>query len=150
MSSITGLLYPMPSSLMTEILDNTQTHSSATLRTCLVRSVGLNETSYTVKTRLCLLRNLLHCKGKDVSTLHILFPLYFFVFKQTVSHLTDEGNVEQVFSRVGTKWHVRVIRGSSQNCIQSNMDMILILGHIKVSTWRRRSYHVRSCHGTGL
>ena len=26
--------------------------------------------------------------------LRILFPLYFFVFKQTVSHLTSEANVE--------------------------------------------------------
>ncbi len=31
----------------------------------------------------------------------VLFPLYFFVFIQTVSHLTVEDNVEQVFSRVG-------------------------------------------------
>ncbi len=30
-----------------------------------------------------------------------VFPLYFFVFKQTVSHLTAEANVEQVFSRAG-------------------------------------------------
>ena len=28
-------------------------------------------------------------------------PLAFFVFKQTVSHLAAEANVEQVFSRVG-------------------------------------------------
>ena len=47
-------VYPMTSSLMVEILDNTQPHSSATLR-WLVRSVGLNEASYTAKTRLCLL-----------------------------------------------------------------------------------------------
>ena len=33
--------------------------------------------------------------------LRILFPLYFFVFKQTASHLTAEANVEQVFSRTG-------------------------------------------------
>ena len=33
--------------------------------------------------------------------LRILFPLHFFVFKQTVSHLAAESNVEQVFSRVG-------------------------------------------------
>ena len=32
--------------------------------------------------------------------LRVLFPLYFFVFKQTVSHLAAEANVEQVFSRV--------------------------------------------------
>jgi hypothetical protein len=30
-----------------------------------------------------------------------MFPLHFFVFKQTVSHLVTETNVEQVFSRVG-------------------------------------------------
>ncbi len=30
-----------------------------------------------------------------------LFPLYFFVFNQTVSHLAAEANVEQVFSRAG-------------------------------------------------
>jgi hypothetical protein len=30
-----------------------------------------------------------------------MFPLHFFVFKQTVSHLTAESNVEKVFSRVG-------------------------------------------------
>ena len=33
--------------------------------------------------------------------LRVLFPLYFFVFKQTSSHLAAEANVEQVFSRVG-------------------------------------------------
>jgi len=33
--------------------------------------------------------------------LRVLFPLYFFVFKQTVSHLTVEANVDQVFSRAG-------------------------------------------------
>ena len=33
--------------------------------------------------------------------LRILFPLHFFVFKETVSHLTAEANVEQVFSRAG-------------------------------------------------
>jgi hypothetical protein len=32
--------------------------------------------------------------------LRILFPLHFF-FKQTVSHLTTEDNVEQVFSQAG-------------------------------------------------
>jgi hypothetical protein len=101
LSSITGLFYPMTSSLMAEILDNTQKHSSATFRTWLARSVGLNETSYTGKASLCLLRNLLHCKGKSVSTLCILFPLHFFVFKQTVPHLTGEVNVEQVLSRSG-------------------------------------------------
>ncbi len=31
--------------------------------------------------------------------LRVLFPLYFFVFKQTASHLAAETNVEQVFSR---------------------------------------------------
>ena len=30
-----------------------------------------------------------------------VFPLHFFVFKQTASHLAAEANVEQVFSRVG-------------------------------------------------
>ncbi len=30
-----------------------------------------------------------------------MFPLYFFVIKQTTSHLTPESNVDQVFSRVG-------------------------------------------------
>ena len=30
-----------------------------------------------------------------------MFPLHFFVFKQTVSHLAAEANVEQVFSRAG-------------------------------------------------
>ncbi len=30
-----------------------------------------------------------------------MFPLHFFVFKQTTSHLTAEANVEQVFSRPG-------------------------------------------------
>ena len=33
--------------------------------------------------------------------LRALFPLYFFVFNQTVSHLADEANVEQVLSRAG-------------------------------------------------
>ena len=33
--------------------------------------------------------------------LRILFPVHFFVFKQTVSHLEAETNVDQVFSRVG-------------------------------------------------
>ncbi len=33
--------------------------------------------------------------------LRIMFPLYCFVFKQTVSHLAAESNVEQVFSRAG-------------------------------------------------
>ncbi len=33
--------------------------------------------------------------------LRIMFPLCFFVFNQTVSQLTTEDNVEQVFSRVG-------------------------------------------------
>ena len=33
--------------------------------------------------------------------LRVLFPLHFFVFKQTVSHLAVEANVEQVFSRAG-------------------------------------------------
>ena len=33
--------------------------------------------------------------------LRILFPLHFFLFKETVSHLTAEANVEQVFSRTG-------------------------------------------------
>ena len=33
--------------------------------------------------------------------LRILFPLHFFVFKQTASHLAAEANVEQVFSRAG-------------------------------------------------
>ena len=33
--------------------------------------------------------------------LRVLFPLHFFVFKQTASHLTAEANVEQVFSRAG-------------------------------------------------
>ena len=33
--------------------------------------------------------------------LRILFPLHFVVFKQTTSHLSDETNVEQVFSRTG-------------------------------------------------
>ena len=30
-----------------------------------------------------------------------VFPLHFFVFKQTASHLAAEANVEQVFSRAG-------------------------------------------------
>ena len=30
-----------------------------------------------------------------------VFPLHFFVFKQTVSHLAAEANVDQVFSRSG-------------------------------------------------
>ena len=33
--------------------------------------------------------------------LRILFPLHFFVFKQTVCHLSAETIVEQVFSRAG-------------------------------------------------
>jgi hypothetical protein len=33
--------------------------------------------------------------------LRALFPLHFFVFKQTASHLAAEANVEQVFSRAG-------------------------------------------------
>ena len=54
-------------------------------------------------------RNLLHCKGKAVSTLRILFHLHFFVFKQTASHLAAEANVEQVFSsRVGKLSEVNV------------------------------------------
>ena len=31
----------------------------------------------------------------------VLFPLHFFVFKQTLCHLTAESNVGQVFSLVG-------------------------------------------------
>ena len=31
----------------------------------------------------------------------MMFPLHFFVFKQTVSHLAAEANVDQVFSRAG-------------------------------------------------
>jgi hypothetical protein len=30
-----------------------------------------------------------------------MFPLHFFFFKQTVSHLASEANVEQVFSWAG-------------------------------------------------
>jgi hypothetical protein len=33
--------------------------------------------------------------------LRVLFPLHFFVFKQTASHLAAEINMEQVFSRAG-------------------------------------------------
>ena len=33
--------------------------------------------------------------------LRVLFPLHFFVFKQTASHLAAEANVEQVSSRAG-------------------------------------------------
>ena len=33
--------------------------------------------------------------------LRVLFPLHFFVFKKTASHLAAEANVEQVFSRAG-------------------------------------------------
>jgi hypothetical protein len=33
--------------------------------------------------------------------LRIMYPLHFFVFNQTVSHLAAESNVEQVFSRAG-------------------------------------------------
>jgi hypothetical protein len=33
--------------------------------------------------------------------LRIIFTLHFFVFKQTVCHLTAQSNVEQVFSRAG-------------------------------------------------
>jgi hypothetical protein len=33
--------------------------------------------------------------------LRIMFPLHFFVFNQTVSHLASESNVEEVFSRAG-------------------------------------------------
>ena len=40
--------------------------------------------------------------------LRILFPLHFFVFKQTASHLAAEANVEQVFSRVGQLSEVNV------------------------------------------
>ena len=36
-----------------------------------------------------------------IEQLRALFPLHFFVFKQTVSHLAAEANVEQVFSRAG-------------------------------------------------
>ena len=32
--------------------------------------------------------------------LRILFPLHFVVFEQTECHMTDEANVEQVFSRM--------------------------------------------------
>jgi hypothetical protein len=53
-------------------------------------------------------RNLLHCKGKAVSTLRILFHLHFFVFKQTASHLAAEANVEQFFSRAGQLSEVNV------------------------------------------
>jgi hypothetical protein len=40
--------------------------------------------------------------------LHILFPLHFVVFKQSVSHLEGETNVEQVFSRVGQLSEVNI------------------------------------------
>ena len=36
-----------------------------------------------------------------ICQLRVLFPLHFFVFKETVSHLAAESNVEQVFSRAG-------------------------------------------------
>ncbi len=44
-----GLVYPMNSSLLAEILDNTKSHSSATLWTGMARSVGLIETSCTTE-----------------------------------------------------------------------------------------------------
>ena len=90
-----------------------------------MRSVGLNETSYTAKASPCLLRNLLHCKDKDVSTLHILFPLIFFVFNQSVSHLTPEVNVEQVFSWVGQRSEINVDPDSSL----TDMTSIMINKH---------------------
>jgi hypothetical protein len=31
----------------------------------------------------------------------MMLPMYFYVFKQTVCHLTAEANVKQVFSRAG-------------------------------------------------
>ncbi len=40
--------------------------------------------------------------------LRVLFPLHFFVFKQTVPHLAAEANVEQVFSRAGQLSEVNV------------------------------------------
>ena len=48
----TGLLYPMTSSLLAEILDNTNPHSSATLWTGMVRPAGLTEASYTTEARM--------------------------------------------------------------------------------------------------
>ncbi len=83
----TGLWYPMTSSLIAKILDNTQTHSSATLR-WLVRSVGLNESSYTAKTRMCLrMQVVCLCRGWctqrvwDDVTLTYHVPLAFFCFQ---------------------------------------------------------------------
>jgi hypothetical protein len=39
----------------------------------------------------------------EIRYLRILFPLHFFVFNQTVSHLGAEDNVEQMFSKTFVK-----------------------------------------------
>ena len=41
----------------------------------------------------------------------------------------------------------KVIRGSSQNCIQDNIDKPCILPRIKVSVTKRLSRFIQSCHG---
>ena len=48
--------------------------------------------------------------------LRVLFPLYFFVFKQTVSHLTVEANVDQVFSRAGQLSEVNLDKDERTSC----------------------------------
>ncbi len=74
LSSITILLYPMTSSAVAPIQDNTQQHSSATLRMRLVRSVGLNEKSYTEKTRRCLLATSSSISKKHRKSVHHILP----------------------------------------------------------------------------
>ncbi len=72
--SITILLYPMTSSAVAPIQDNTQRHSSATLRTRLVMSVGLNENSYTAKARRCLLATSSSISKKHREGVHHMLP----------------------------------------------------------------------------
>ena len=38
----------------------------------------------------------------------MMFPMYFYVFKQTVCHLTAEANVKQVFSQTGQLSEVKL------------------------------------------
>jgi hypothetical protein len=54
----------------------------------------------TILTTLCVEDGVLN-EFEMMCHLRIMFPLHFFVFNQTVSHLASESNVEEVFSRAG-------------------------------------------------
>ena len=71
--------------------------------------------------------------------LRILFPLHFFVFKKTASHLTAETNVEQVFSRTGQLSEVN----SDPDDLTA---MVSIIIKTRVQTLRQRYHDYTVCH----